>query len=380
MKFTQLLRCAALIPLMAFASITTANDNLSSSLLSIWHKFAVGAVFTQTNDSEGNEVLMFSRHGNGKLQFLDAFATDGVGTSGGLGNQGALALSKDNDFLFVVNAGSNEITTFSVHKHGLKLVDKVPSGGERPISLSVFQDRLYVLNTGSDSINGFTFDHDGKLTPMAEAIRSLSGTETSAAQIQVSPWGDALVVTERATNLIDVFWLDDNGIPGEAVISPSVGTTPFGFDFDRRGHLVVSEAAGGADNASSVSSYNILETGQLEIISGAVPTTESAACWLITTPNGRFAYTTNTRSSSISGFRIERDGSLNLLDLDGVTGNTGEGTNPLDMAMSRNGRHLYAISPATEEIVAFRIRGNGSLKNIQSVTAAAPRINGLAAY
>jgi 6-phosphogluconolactonase (cycloisomerase 2 family) len=34
----------------------------------------------------------------------------------------------------------------------------------------------------------------------------------------------------------------------------------------------------------------------------------------VVTPNGRYAYTTNTGSGSISGYRIDRDGALSLLD------------------------------------------------------------------
>jgi 6-phosphogluconolactonase len=143
---------------------------------------------------------------------------------------------------------------------------------------------------------------------------------------------------------------------------------------------IVSEVAGGATDASSMSSYELLEDGSLLPISSAVNTTETAACWAIVSPNGRFTYTTNAGSSSISGYRIKYNGSLQLLDEDGVTRATGAGTNPLDMAMSRTGRHLYAISPATQQIVGFRVKLGGGLRHIQSVDVPAARINGLAGF
>jgi hypothetical protein len=48
--------------------------------------------------------------------------------------QGSLILNEYNTFLFAVNAGSNEISAFAAGPSGLTLVDKVPSGGVRPIT------------------------------------------------------------------------------------------------------------------------------------------------------------------------------------------------------------------------------------------------------
>jgi hypothetical protein len=79
----------------------------------------------------------------------------------------------------------------------------------------------------------------------------------------------------------------------------SAGVTPFGFAIGRRDRIFVSEAAGGAADASSTSSYVISETADLEVISSAVPTEQTAACWLITSHDGRFVYC-ERRSGSIS--------------------------------------------------------------------------------
>jgi hypothetical protein len=61
-------------------------------------------------------------------------------------------------------------------------------------------------------------------------------------------------------------------------------------------------------NASSASSYEVSEEGDLAVISGAVPTKQTAACWLITSRDGRFIYTANAGSGSISGYRVDHDG------------------------------------------------------------------------
>ncbi len=380
MKVLHKLRLLLLVPLMAFSSLSAADYSPHNFFKYLWYSYPVGAVFTQTNNPENNEVLMYSRNSQGKLFLMKSFATGGSGSGDGLGNQGSVVLSKHNRLLFAVNAGSNDISVFAVFKRGLVLLDKVDSGGVRPVSVTQYRNRVYVLNAGSDSIAGFTLNRRGKLTPIADSVRHLSTQGTAPAQIQFSPKGDSLVVTEKATNLIDVFLLDKSGVPGEPVISASSGPTPFGFDFDRRGHLIVSEAAGGAADASSVSSYDVLNNGSLAVISSAIPTTETAACWVVVSPNGRYAYSANTASNSISGYRVFHDGSIELLDSDGVTGNAGEGRGPLDMAMSRNGRFLYAVSPGTQEIVSFKVGRDGSLQTFQAVDGLPGGVNGLAAY
>jgi 6-phosphogluconolactonase (cycloisomerase 2 family) len=307
------------------------------------------------------------------------YATGGLGSGGGLGNQGGVVLDNSGRWLFVVNAGSNEISVFRVRRHGLALVDVADSGGTQPVSVSVDRNLLYVLNAGSDNIAGFHISRHGRLVPIAGSSHPLSTTGTGPAQIAFSPDGEQLVVTEKATNNIVTYQLDDAGLPSAPVVHASEGQTPFGFAFDRRGRLFVSEAAGGAADAGSVSSYDLRDNGDLETISGAVPTTESAACWVVITGNGRYAYTTNAGSGTVSGYFIGRDGSLTLLDADGVTGVTGAGSTPIDMALSVNSRYLYTLNAGNGSISGFRVDSNGALHAITGVSDLPPAANGLAA-
>ena len=102
---------------------------------------------------------------------------------------------------------------FRVHKGGLTLIDTANSDGSQPVSLTQYGDLLYVLNAGSDSIAGFTINDNGTLSLLTGSVRGLSGTGTGAAQISFTPRGDALVVTEKATNRITTFLIDEDGLP-----------------------------------------------------------------------------------------------------------------------------------------------------------------------
>jgi 6-phosphogluconolactonase (cycloisomerase 2 family) len=314
-----------------------------------------------TNAASGNEVVVLQVT-DGGIVTQTSVPTGGLGSGAGLGSQGALILSENNRWLFAVNAGSNQISVFAVNRNSLTLTDVVDSGGIMPISLTIQKRILYVLNAGgSGNISGFRFQNNGTLEALAGSTQPLSnggiGGSPQPAQISFGPAGNFLVVTEKMTNLIDTYEVN-NGIAGPPQTYPSAGMTPFGFAFNKHGYLIISEAAGGTPGASTLSSYWVDED-ELEVISPAVATTQTAACWVAISKDGRYAYDTNTGSSSISSFRIGQDGSLTLLNPQ--AGLTGDGSRPIDMAITGNGRYLLALSSGTNTISSFEVQSDGSL-------------------
>jgi 6-phosphogluconolactonase len=344
---------------------------------------SIGAVYTMSNAAEGNSVLAFDRDLIGKLTPAGEFDTGGLGTGAGLGNQGGVIIDPSNRWLFVVNAGSNDISVFAIDEDGLTLVDRETSGGENPVSLTYSGNLLYVLNAGgalggADEITGFTVGADGLLTSIPGSTRGLSDTSTGPAQVSFNTDGDVLVVTEKATNLIDTFTVDSNGVAGPVSTHASSGTTPFGFAIGKRDQVIVSEAAGGAPDQSSVSSYQLGKDGSLTVISPSVGTTETAACWAIVSHDGRYTYTTNAGSGTISGYRIGFDGTLALLDANGRTGNTGKDSGPLDMAFSNDGLNLYTLNGQSDTIGVFKVKDKGGLARLNSHIDVPASANGLA--
>jgi 6-phosphogluconolactonase (cycloisomerase 2 family) len=330
-----------------------APDDLAPS------RRTVGAVYLQSNNAAGNAVLRFPRAPDGTLGSPERFTTGGLGSGSGLGNQGALALAEGGRLLYVVNAGSDEVTGFRVGPAGLDRIGTWPSGGDLPLSLTLTGRRLYVLHDGDAStVTGFTVGPHGQLDPISGAERVLPNPTPDVAQVAATPDGKRLVVTEKATNTIVTFSIRANGTLGPPVETASAGMTPFGFAFDRRGRLIVSEAAGGAPGASALSSYR-RSGGTWNVITANAGTTETAACWVAVTPDGRYAYTTNTGSGSISGYRVRHNGSLVLLDPDG--------------------RYVYSLNGAGRSLSAFRVKDDGSLVPIATVSGLPATANGLVA-
>lgn len=344
-----------------------------------------GSVFVMTNaidELRGNEVVMYRRAADGALTVNGRFSTNGQGLGAGLGSQGSLTLSDNGRWLFAVNGGSDELSVFAVYPAGLVLTDKVASGGDRPTSVTVRRGLVYVLNAGDPgNITAFTLRQDGKLIALANSTRFLSnhgsGAAPAPAQVSFTPNGKVLVVTERSTNQIDTYTVGRNGLATGPMVHPASGATSFGFAFGKNDTLVVSEAGGGG-LPSAVSSYRVGNNGSLQLISASVVTGEAAACWIIVTKEGKYAYSTNAGSASLSLFEVSNNGALTLLNAKG--GETGLGTGPTDAAVSRGGRLVYALSPRSQTVIGFAVQPDGTLVSIGSFGGLPVNPAGLAAW
>ena len=349
---------------------TVANDRIAAVA-------TTGFVVTTTNAAAGNNALVFPRDAAGGLGAPTAYSTGGLGTGGGLGNQSGIIADEAGRFLYLVNAGSDQITVFEMNQGALTQRQLIGSGGDQPISLARFGRLLYVLNDGSPAtVNGFRIRADGTLEPLSGSSRPLSAAVPDAAQIGFMRGGSSLMVTEKATGNILVFPVDPSGRLGVATVTRSNGATPFGFAVDPRGAVIVSEAFGGAPNGSALSSYRLL-AGRLATISSSVPTLQTAACWVAIDPSGRYAYTTNTGSGSITGYRIAPSGHLERIPPDGISGPTDPG--PIDLAVTRAGL-LYSLNAKSGSISGFQIRPDGSLAPVGTTTGFPAGASGLVAY
>lgn len=348
----------------------------------------MGAVYTMTNAAGGNAVVAYRRAANGTLTYQGLFPTGGRGSGGTidpLQSQSSLRLSEDDRWLFAVNAGSGEISVFAVRSFGLILTDKTPSGGALPNSLAVYKNLLYVLNSGGNgNITGFTVRPNGRLVALEGSTRLLSAASAGGASIDLSPDGRVLAVTERLTDLVNTYLIGRDGLPQSAgpILNRSNGRTPFSLAWTPQGALLVAEAFGGPPSGdAALSSYGASKEGSLDVITGSTPTFGTAACWVVITRDGRYAYSSNAGSGTVSGFRIDNDNSLALLDPSGISATIGPGTTPLDIALTRNSRYFYTLNAGNGTISAFRVESSGNLTPLGSIGGlpAASGQNGLAA-
>jgi 6-phosphogluconolactonase len=336
------------------------------------------AVYVQTNDATNNEVLVFERGDDGALAAVGRFATGGRGTGQPhLASQSSIVLSDDGDRLLVVNAGSNELTLFAVEDGGLRLADRVASGGATPTSVAIHGDLVYALNNGTPNIAGFSIQGD-RMAELADSERPLSADDADPAQVSFSVDGRTLAVTERGTDSISAYTIDERGYAEGPTTIKASGKTPYGFDFTADGVMVVTEAFGGAVGEAAASSYSVTDPGNIASVSGSVRDTRTEVCWAAVTDNGRFAYVTNFGDGTISCYEIGDDGGLELHDA--VAGSTvGGGRGIRDEAITRDGRYLYAIHPDAQKLFGWLVRSDGELNPIGEFEGVPATVAGLAA-
>ncbi|HKN17583.1 MAG TPA: beta-propeller fold lactonase family protein [Candidatus Sulfotelmatobacter sp.] len=327
-----------------------------------------GAVFVMTNAADNNQIVAYKRNSDGSLQEGQTFPTGGRGSGGvtdPLGSQGALTLNEKHTLLFAVNAGSGNISVFQVKGAKLTLLGTVPCGGSEPVAVAQQGNLLYVVNAGGASdLVGFRLTTDGHLKQIAGSTTYLSTGTSEPGSLSFSPDGQFLLVTEKLTNNIDAFHIQSNGTLGPIVVNPSAGPGAFAVSFAPNGTaLLVETGPTGGTNASAISSYTVVSNGTLTPVSSSVPTLGAATCWLAVTPNGQFAYTSNSASSTISGFALGAGGALTP-----VSG-TLVGTNPtgsinLEIVISSDGKYLYTLDSGTGTVGIFGINQDGTLTNL----------------
>ena len=325
-----------------------------------------GTVYTESN-AAANAVQVFTQAFDGTLTPGDSYLTGGAGSgAAGLGSQGALAL--DRGWLLAVNAASNDVSAFRVRGDHLVLVNRVPSGGTTPNSVTIHDGVAYVLNAGgTGNISGFLLRRNG-LVPLPGSSQPLSSPAAGAVQVSFTPRGDQLVVSEKGINTLVSYPVDRWGRAGAGAAHASAGAAPFGFSFGKRGALNVTEAA-----ASALTSY---DTSTFAPITASLVNGQGAACWAASTASGRYTFTANAATDSISAYSQEWNGTLSLVTTGGATAQLAAGTHPLDEAVSHD-RFLYVNGGNTGQISAFKIGAGGSLTPLGAVGSLPAGFGGL---
>lgn len=333
----------------------------------------MGKVFVQTNEAEGNRVVVFEGGDDGALTQLASVATGGKGDGvPHFTSQGSVLLTQDAGRLLVANAGTGDVSVLAVAE-AVTLEHVVPTG-PAPKSITEHAGLVYVLNTGEPSLTGFRLSVDG-LEPLEGSRRDLA-PGADPAQVGFSPDGSAVVVTERGTNSLRVFPVDEAGFLGEPVETASSGPTPYGFAFGENGALIVTEAFGAEKGKAAASSYRLSGTAT-EPVSRSIGNGRSEICWAVVTPDGRHAFTTNFADGAVSSWTIDDDDSLTLENP--VAGTSVEGQPGLrDEDLSRDGRFLYAIDADAGRVFGWSIEG-GTLSLIGSWDGIPATVAGLAA-
>ncbi|WP_329577404.1 lactonase family protein [Kitasatospora sp. NBC_01250] len=326
------------------------------------------AVFVQTDNPAGNQIVAYRRADDGTLTQDGRYDTGGLGgvldgsVADHLASQGSLTYDEQHGLLYAVNAGSNTVTVFAVDGDRLERRQVVGSGGRFPVSVAVHGDVVYVLNAlDGGSIQGYTVQQ-GRLHTQDGWNRCLGLDPNATPQFTNTPGqvgfvsdGSQLVVTTKANgNNLDVFRLDHDGAPADTpVVTNLPGAVPFGFVPDGRHGIFLAEAG---PNALATLTIHPDGTATQDAFAA---TGQAATCWVVAVRD--LLYASNAGSSTLSGFRTADHG-RRLTAL----GNTPTDPGTVDAAVSANGHFLYAQTGVNGIVDEFAVNDDGSLTALGS--------------
>ncbi|WP_417444852.1 lactonase family protein [Joostella sp.] len=382
-------------------------------------------VYVATNHTTANTVVGFIQDGNGALNMIGEFPTEGKGTGNveifdwgydhthplkdgidPLISAYGLTNTKDGKFVIVVNAGDASISTMKVMADkSLTSVDKAAAGDIHPLSVASHGNLVYVASSGnvptppfSGNLKGFKIDANGKLTAISNSVRDLNARPSCVAFTED---GKFLVVNELVSGLVKIYAVNTDGSLSDAPVSQANSPhdskngrwlpIPVGFDIVKKGnkHIVLVSEARFLDNkgmlreetnkvpqspkyswqTGSTSSYVVDSKGQIELVSGDVKTGNSmeggqiANCWVEISKDGKTLWAANALSSSISSYSIADNGELKLTD-ETLYKDTSEELFFSDLVVSEDGKYLYQLIGNQGAVMVFEVLAGNKLKEL----------------
>ncbi|PTB37148.1 uncharacterized protein TrAFT101_010882 [Trichoderma asperellum] len=378
MKFSTL----ASVGLTGLSTVLAAPSSVDS-------RNANGAVFALTN-AVNNAIIAFSRNADGTLTKTGEYPTGGHGQGVDFDSQGGLQLSADNKFLYAVNPASDEVTVYSVSGSSLKKIQCIYAG-DQPLAISLSSNGFAYVMDGSVATTGiFGFKRNemtGMLTPITNSTIATSTPIGVPGTVAFSPDARTIIVTNKVGSTIDQYSVAANG---EAVLETtyaSSGLRPFGAVWGKSNTLYVVESGLPAFGNAGLSTYRLDKVDEnplLKPITKSEKNQQTDGCWVVVTPDEKYAYTASFITNAISSYKVAANGTATLIQE--VAASPGEGTEPVDLALSADGQYLYNLQRGGGAISGWKIQADGSLKTLSNSFGAGQGIpvadgaSGLAAY
>ncbi len=341
----------------------------------------VGHVYVNNNSAVHNTVAGFDRWSDGNLTPIagSPFETGGAGVGSPVGSAGAIQMTANGKYLLAVDAASNDISVLTrpqgwladAHRHrALERHDAGQHRGPQEPRLRREHGRRRQQLHGVPS-------SPRRPDPDRRLHRARSPTTPCRAHVLFSPErqdpGRDASRPDAGPSFIDSFAVGHDGLLTAAAGSPYPAQRigPFGSAF--RPHdssqLFVSNAHDGA-LAGSVSAYNVGKDSTLTPI-GASPfaDNQTAPCWVAVSPDGRYLFAINTGSTTISSYSIAKDGSLSLLGSTPMKSATG--LRPFDAQLDPSGKFLYVVDAGQAKVSVFAVDG-GSLTELDASPVSIP--------
>ena len=280
------------------------------------------------------------------------------------------------DYVFVANsagtgAGSaGQIQTYDADSQTGALrqgAATVSSGGINPVAIAITADyaNLYVVNAGSNNVTHFALAGNGVLT-QKDAIT----TSATPVSVTVNTAGTYLyVVSGPSPSTLTAYSLSSGAIgsvASQATLTLPSNTSdiivPTGVNVLANGAAVyVSSYDKSAYNPGGVTTstanpgwvfgYIVGSGGSLALSSGSPYKAGVKPTALISDPTNRFVYVTDFASNELIGYTIQGGSTLDFL----INGPFKTGNEPNSIAIDPRGKYLYVSNGLDSSVTAYVI-------------------------
>ncbi|MBL0232749.1 MAG: lactonase family protein [Chitinophagaceae bacterium] len=293
-----------------------------------------------------------------------------------ISNPSYLTVSPDKKFVFAVeedaatNGRSGNICSFSfdVSKGDLTFIDRKPTGGDHPCHVECDKTGrwLFVSNYTSGSLSVVPVKENGKLGEPVLISHYGKGADTVRQRSPhvhgafISSDNKKLFVTDLGLDRIYVYPFDASsgklGLPDSIQALPGSGPRSLAFNQDNSIAYVIEELNGTVEalslNQNGIRSIQTISTHK----TGDALRPGSADIKI----RGFRLYASNRGDiNDIAIYKIDPfTGQLKLIGYQSVLGDA-----PRNFSIDPSGKYLFCANQNSNEIVVFRIRKNGTLKD-----------------
>ena len=315
---------------------------------------AQAATFVYVGNAESNDiyVLQLNRK-SGELTMVETVAIPGVIKSGG---STPMAVSPDRRFLFVGTRGEPQmVATFSIDP---------ASGRLKYLGNGPLVDSMAYISTDRTGRFLFAASYPGhKLTVspinpqgIVQPTQQILPNHTNSHSIRTDAKNHYVIAATLGNDLVNLFKFDAATGKLEPNTPPSVSvkakTGPRHFVFHPNGKLVY--VLGELDSTVHVFDYDSGK-GQLkekQSVSGLPPgvTGRIAAADLHITPNGKFLYSSERTSNTLTAYKINpQDGTLTVIE------SIPTETMPRSFSIDSSGKFLFIVGMKSNSMSGYKI-------------------------
>lgn len=370
-----------------------------------------GYLYTTTNGESTNMVVRFTRMNDGSLSNETAYSTNGLGGSnvavggdahGDYDFQGSIKII--DDYLLNVNAGSNNVSVFSLNRTNgdLSFKNNVASNGQRPVSITtspingspkqywlvvanqwdnpnvqgaapnirrfpndVFFANNLTLPDASDALRNihlFRFDaNTGNLTSVGQLdtyVRENGGPSTvtfsaDGSKLAVSTWGIAHfgtpnpLLTEQHPSRVYVYDFNNGAVSNRRFFEESGISGTIGIDRAKNNNNLLYTSNFNTTAAKTNNSLTVLTVAAGSVTKTAnyltgQDTDLDEACWTVLSPSGDRLYVASFTGNVITPFSLNPTTGAVIAKLPFETrgGNAPAGDSK-DVYVSSDNKYLY---------------------------------------